>query len=122
MDRAARSICQFVVTVLVAITLAACGGGAGDVVVPVAGTTLFTTAPISISLIPGAQAEYQVGGGGAGTKFTSYSASSSNTSVATAVLSGNDFIISAAAPGGATISVSDSTGASVSIAVTVTLP
>jgi hypothetical protein len=108
------------VAILIAATiLAACGGGSSNVVVPVPGLPLFTTAADTVSIAPGATTTFTVGGGGGKTSFTSYSVISSDTAVATAVLNGTSFAITGLAPGTATISVSDAAAASVTISVTV---
>lgn len=109
------------------------GGGAGSVIVSDnagakvkidvtvgTGITLFTSAPSQISVPAGSiipdTAPYFTIGGGSGV----YSVSSSNNAVAYAAMNGNYFLIGGVAAGTATVSVTDSGGALVTINVTVT--
>ena len=75
---------------------------------------LFTTAPAAVTIAVGASPAYQIGGGTA-----PYSISSSNTSIATATLTGSTFTITALATGTANIVVKDAAGAPVTIVVSV---
>jgi hypothetical protein len=84
-----------------------------DVVVGTA-DSLFSTAASSINIAVGAANSYKVGGG-----TTVYNVGSSNLSIATAVINGNDLIITGVAAGKATIIVRDTTSGSLSIDVTV---
>ncbi len=85
------------------------------VTVPAAGTlALFTTAPPAITVAIGAAPGYSVGGG-----TGPYTATSSNTSIAPVSLIGSNLTISGVASGNANIVVRDSTGAVVTVAVTV---
>jgi hypothetical protein len=79
-------------------------------------TALFTTAPSSITIATGAQPSYSIGGGSAPVKVVS-----NDVSVA-AVLSFNDteFKLQGVKGGAATVVISDSTGATKSVQVTVT--
>jgi hypothetical protein len=107
----------------VAMALAACGGGgSGNTVIDTPGKPLYTTASPALSLAVGASTTFSAGGGGGGAKFTSYSASSSTPSVATVSSEGSNFTVKALAAGNTTISVSDSVGAVVVIALTVPQP
>lgn len=119
MDLRLRSAYQLLIVFISAAILAACGGSSNNVVIPVAGTPLFTTALSTINLAPGAKTTFTVGGGGGKASFTSYSVFSSDTTVATVVLSGTSFVIGGVAPGSADITISDSAGASVTIKVTI---
>jgi hypothetical protein len=84
-------------------------------VVPATGTlALFTTAPNNITVAIGAASSYSVGGG-----TGPYTATSSNTSVATVSLTGSDLTISGLTTGTANIVIRDSKGAVVTVAVTV---
>lgn len=105
-----------------AFGLSACGGGGGgttDLVVNKPGVALFTTAPSTLTLDVDASAVYKIGGGGGGTSFTTYSATSSNSDVLTAVVDGTNVTFKAIKPGSATVAIKDSAGASVSLTVTV---
>lgn len=84
-----------------------------DVVVGTS-NAIFSTAASTISLAVNTTNTYKVGGG-----TTIYSVGSSNTSVATAVISGNDLIITGVANGSATVIVRDNTTGLLSIDVTV---
>ncbi|MES2934244.1 MAG: hypothetical protein V4805_12250 [Pseudomonadota bacterium] len=76
--------------------------------------TLFSTAPSSTTIAVGASAVYAIAGG-----VPAYAVSSSNAAVATVGINGNNFVISGIVAGSAQITVLDSTGASLVIAVTV---
>ena len=81
----------------------------------VAAQALFTSAPSTVTLSSGGGfASFVVGGG-----MPTYAASSSNTAVASASMSGTTLNISAGVVGSATILVLDSLGAKVEIALTV---
>ena len=105
------------------LLLSACGGGggSGNSVVDTVGTKLFTSAPTSITIAEGASVEHTIGGGGGGSKFTSYSATSGDSRIVTTSVSGTTLKITGAAPGSTTVNVSDSAGANVLINVTVPL-
>jgi len=75
---------------------------------------LYTTAPPSVTLTVGSTGTYSIGGGTA-----SYMVISSNTSVATVLLSGSNFIVTGINAGIANIFITDSLGTSLTIAVTV---
>jgi hypothetical protein len=77
---------------------------------------LFTTAPGSVSLLPGTTTAYTVGGGAGG-----YSVTSANSSVATATLTGTALNVSAVAAGSTSVRVADALGDAVTINVTVAL-
>jgi hypothetical protein len=104
------------------VSLVACGGGSGsgNTVLDKAGIPLATSATSQVSLAAGSTAEYSVSGGGGGSKFVSYTASSSDTKVAQVALQGTKFTINAVAPGTAIINVADSAAANVAITVNVT--
>lgn len=106
---------------LVAATaLAACGGGgSGNTVVDKPGVALHTSAPNIVTIPNGQSATFDVIGGGAGSQFVSYKASSSNSQVATVKLDGSKLTITAGLGGTAVINVTDNAGAVVAINVTV---
>lgn len=78
-----------------------------------AGSAFFTTAPLLVS-IPIGSVSYTVGGGTA-----PYVATSSNTSVATVLQTGNTLTVTGAAPGSADVEVRDAAGAIKTVSVTV---
>ena len=86
------------------------------VTAPVVGTpaTLFTTAAGALTVPVGGSAGYGIGGG-----KPPYSISSSNTAVASATVSGNNFSVSGFAPGAALIVITDAAGTALDLAVTV---
>lgn len=75
---------------------------------------LFSTASANVSVEVGGSNIYKVGGGN-----TIYSVGSSNSAVANATLSGTDLTITGVSQGIATVIVTDSDGANLSIVVTV---
>lgn len=80
------------------------------------GTTnpsLYTTAPAQVSITPGTNAVYTIGGGNG-----TYTATSSNTNVITASVNGNSLTVTGVAPGTANIAITDTAGDKVTIAVT----
>ena len=92
---------------------------AGIVIVAVnvptpAGVALFTTAPPAITVAIGAAPGYSVGGG-----VGPYSATTSNASVAIVSLAGGNLTVAGVAAGSANIVVRDSSGALLTIPVTV---
>lgn len=96
-----------------ASALTARGGGSGNTVNDTPGVALFTNAASAITVAPKAVAEYNIGGGTA--KFVTYSASSSDTKVATVVVDGTKVRITGVSAGEA----SDTAGGSLKITVTV---
>lgn len=85
------------------------------VVVAGSGTPLFTTAPAAgVTIGTGGSEAYTIGGGSPG-----YSASSSNTSVATTNVVGTTLTINGVAGGTATVVVRDGAGTTVSLTVNV---
>jgi hypothetical protein len=98
---------------LLAALLGACGGGKGQVGLPT-GTALFTNAPASVTVAPGAASSYTVGGG-----TPLYAVSSANRDIATATISGTTFTITGVAAGTVSITVTDAVGAALTVAVTV---
>ena len=76
--------------------------------------TLFTTAPSKITLASGGSANYTIGGGTA-----PYTATSGNTAVVTATVSGTNLAINSTSAGPAQLAVVDVTGKTVTIDVTV---
>mgnify|MGYP006278601687 CR=1 FL=1 len=103
---------------LLGLVLSACGGGGGDAGTQALGGStqaLFTSAPASVSVDVGRAAEFTVSGGKA-----PYAVSSSDLSIVSTGLQGNStFLINGVKGGAATVTVKDSLGAAVSIAVTV---
>lgn len=77
-------------------------------------TPLYTTAPSAVSVNVGATASYAIGGGKPG-----YTVSSSNNAVVQVAKNGNDFLITGVAAGSAQVAIVDSTGAALSVGVTV---
>lgn len=113
-------LARVVVAALTAAVLAACGGGgSGNTVVSKPGVSLFTNAGSSVTVSAGSTAEYTIGGGGGGSTFVSYNASTNDTKVATVTVSGSSLKITGVNPGDASVIVTDSSGASVAIAVKV---
>lgn len=99
---------------LFVVLLAACGGGGGSPGVTTGtSTALFTTAPSVLTLPVGSAQEFSVAGGNG-----SYSAVSSNATVAVAGVSGNRLSLGAVSPGTAEITLRDSSGGRTSISVT----
>lgn len=99
--------------------LVACGGGSGNTVLDQPGMALFTSAASAITLAPGQTSTFTVGGGGSGSQFVSYKASSSNESIVTASINGTKLTLAGLAGGTAIVNVTDSAGANVVINVTV---
>ena len=81
---------------------------------PASNLPLFTTAPASITVVLSAAPIYTVGGGA-----SPYTATSSNTNVATASVLGNTLTVSGISGGSANIVVRDSAGALTTVTVTV---
>lgn len=108
---------KFTKTILSAVILsiaAGCGGGgSGDVVVPVKNVPLAVSAASSISLQSGTSANFKITGGGSGSTFVHYSASSSNNSAAIASISGDVLTVTAKSSGFGKITVLDSASNSV---------
>ena len=106
---------SYLSTLLVAVSLIACGGGGGS-----AGTsaapraTLSTTAPATLTVGIGASQTYTIIGG-----KSPYAVSSSNVQVSIAGTNDNSLTIGGIAPGTAIIRVSDADGITTSITVTV---
>lgn len=94
------------------LSLTACGGGGGS-----AGSTstakLYTTAPGTLTIAPGASQTFTVGGG-----IPAYAAASSN-GAAIVKLSGTTLTITGGGSGSATVTVTDTGGNAVNIVVTV---
>lgn len=101
-----------------ALALTACGGGgSGNTVNDKPGVALFTSAGSATSVTAGSVAEFSIGGGEQ--KFVSYSASSSDTKVATVVVDGTKLKITGASAGETIVTVTDSAGDNVKITVKV---
>ena len=93
-----------------AVTLSVTVGG-GATLPP---TPLFTSAPASVTVAPGAAASFTIGGG-----VAPYAVSSSNSGVARVGVNGNSFAITGVAAGAAQITIVDGAGAAVTLAATV---
>jgi hypothetical protein len=93
------------------VLLMACGGGGGNASSP---DTLYTTAPSSLVLSAGSAQQFTIGGG-----RPFYSAVSDNSAVVVSGVNSNQLTLGAVAPGTARISLRDSAGSSVIVAVTV---
>lgn len=105
--------------VTASLFMSACGGGSGSTVLDKPGAALFSSSPSSITIGEGATIQHTIGGGGGGSKFTTYSASSSDARVATAAVEGTTIKIVGTGPGTTSITVFDTAGASILINVTV---
>lgn len=116
MSNATRRV-AIAAAVAAALGLTACGGGSGNTVNEKPGAALFTNAGSEVSVQHGASADYSIGGGTE--KFVSFSASSSDTKVATVVVVGTTLKITGVSAGEATVTVTDSAGGSVKITVKV---
>ena len=90
------------------------GGSAAQPGGAAAISALFTTAPSKIALASGGSADYTIGGG-----VAPYTATSGNTAVATATVSGTKLTISTTSAGVMPVAVVDSAGKTVTIDVTV---
>lgn len=121
MSNAARRAAQMMAAVAAALSLAACGGGggSGNTVVSKPGVALHTNAGSVVTVAGGSSAEYVIGGGGAGGNFVSYTASSSDQKVASVAVEGSKLKITGVNAGDASVIVTDSAGASVTITVKV---
>ena len=93
------------------------GGSSGNTVNEKPGVALFTDAGSAVTVTHGMFAEFSIGGGAQ--KFVSYSASSSDTKIATVSVDGSKLKISGITAGEATVTVTDSAGANIKIAVKV---
>lgn len=107
--------------------ISACGGGAGgaggassDVVVPVKGAPLSVTAASAISLQSGDSTTYKISGGGGGSKFATYTASSSNDKSLSVSINGDILNVVGKSSGSGSIVVSDGVSSPVQISFTVT--
>jgi len=99
------------------ITLRDSSGGTANISVTAVVQQLFTTAPPSVTLVPGsAGAQTFRVGGGAGP----FTATSSNVNIATASLSGDSLVVTGVTAGSASIVVRDNFGTLITIPVTVT--
>jgi hypothetical protein len=97
------------------VTLRDSAGHSVSVAVTVApATSFFTTAPSAVTVGIGTSASYAVGGG-----VAPYTGTSSNTSVATASVSGNTLTISGIAVGSGSVVLRDSANTLITVAVTV---
>jgi hypothetical protein len=101
--------------IFLAVLMVACGGG-GDPGSPTngPGTDLYTTAPDTLTLAPGASQEFTIKGGRA-----PYSAVSDNSEIAVATVTSNSLFLGGIASGTAGITIRDSVGATVKVALTV---
>ena len=110
-------IITYLISLLVAAFLSACGGGGGSPGLPsVEKTPITSTAPAELVLAVGASStSYALIGG----VYPYKAVTSSNTQVATAVLSDRTFWIGGISSGTSTITITDSAGQILSIALTV---
>jgi len=109
-------IITFLISLLIATFLSACGGGGGSPGLPsIVKTPITTTAPAKLVLAVGGSQGFNVIGGA----FPMKAIASSNTQVATAVLDGSNFWIGGSSSGTADIVITDALGQLVTIAVTV---
>ena len=113
---------KFLLCVALAAFLAACGGG-GDPGTPTNGcgnkcpssnTALFTTAPDTLTLAPGASQEFTIGGGTA-----PYFGAVDNRSIGEVWVNSTLLAIGAVATGTAGVTIRDSAGASVKVVLIV---
>ncbi len=105
----------YLATLLLAVFLAACGGGGGAPGLP-SGTPkpITTSAPAALTVAVGSTQSYTIVGGRA-----PYQIASSNVQVAVGGLDASNFSIAGVATGAATITISDSAQQTSTIAVTV---
>ncbi len=94
------------------VALTACGGGGGSAG-NTSGAALFTTAASKITIVPGEVQTYSIGGGVPG-----YAATSNSSNVVVSV-DGRSLVITGKAGGEATLTVTDASGAKVTIVATV---
>ena len=104
---------SYLTALLVAVSLAACGGGGGS---PGAtsGSSLFTSAPASVIIPVGASQSYFIRGGS-----PPFFSRSSDAAIAVGLVDGNTFTLGAVAPGKAIVELVDKSGALVPVSVTV---
>lgn len=100
-------------SVLSSCMLISCGGGGADEAITVGGA-LITSAPATVSLDPGATATYKLNGGS-----PLYTASSGNSNIVVASTDGGKLVLTGVALGNTSVSVVDTQGAKITIAVTV---
>lgn len=108
---------SYLVTLIVASLIAACGGGGGSPGLTPGGAgsqAFFTTAPLDLTLTTGSAQNFAVGGGKA-----PFTATSNNSGVAVSSLSDTVLTLGAVSPGSATVTLRDAAGATVAVAVTV---
>ena len=103
----------FSILLLMALSLSACGGGAGTVGISPK-NPLFSTAPSAISIASGATMTYDVGGG-----TPTYRATSSDATVLSVELKGSTLTLKGIKNGVAQVAISDAEGGKVNISVTV---
>jgi hypothetical protein len=101
-------------TLLAAVLVSSCGGGGGSPGTVTNGQDLFTTAPSALTLTVGNAQHFNVGGGAG-----PYSATSGDSSVAVAGVTGSDLVVGGVTPGASNVTVRDSKGAISTVAVTV---
>lgn len=97
-------------TVLASATLISCGGG--DAITP--GGSLFTNAPSTVTLNPGAEVSYRLNGGS-----PLYSASSGNNTIVTARVVGGELILTGVSVGSTSVSIVDTQGSKITLTVAV---
>jgi hypothetical protein len=105
---------SYLVTLLAVALLASCGGGGGSPGTIQNSVDFFSTAPAALTLTLGSARSFTLGGG-----TGPYSAVSSDASVAVAGVAGSTVTLGGVKPGIASITLTDSKGASIKTSVTV---
>jgi len=108
---------SYLVTLLAVALLASCGGGGGSPGTIQNSVDFFSTAPAALTLTLGNAKSFSLGGG-----TGPYSAVSNDSSVTVAGVTGSTVTLGAVKPGIATVTLTDSKGASIKTAVTVQPP
>ncbi|TXT41636.1 MAG: Ig-like protein group 1 [Comamonadaceae bacterium] len=107
---------SYLTALIFSLMLVACGGGGGSAGVPSGATTaLTTTASSNLAMVFGNTQSFSVSGG-----KEPYVATSSNSSIAKAAMSGAQLTITSVMPGAVTVDIRDATGKVVSVSLTVT--
>ena len=112
------SFIKYVMSLVLIMALAACGGGGGNPGTPsgspVVLAPLFTTAPASLTVGVGSASDFNISGGS-----SPYTAVSNNAAIAIAGVKGSVLTLGGVAEGAAEISVRDSAGRTVTVAMIV---
>ena len=104
---------RYFIAILFAVALAACGGGGGSAGSSGNGAALFVSAPSAITIIPGQTVQYTVGGG-----VPSYAVATATSGII-ATIKDKVLTVTAVAGGTSQVTVTDSAGNKVGIAVTI---